>query len=182
MQRWTNVCTNFSPKKWGSGGRVPLSKSGGRRPPRPSSTTSLVLRSTDEYVHSATTRRPSKVWSTTSTIDLPRRNFLSPDLGQSSREKCVYFVGRACPDFFSYNTELERSKEAPVPKISSIRSSVSNFRQNADLRQTQSHEPWLVPRSLMAYRGKNRPCGSIDSAMRILLHFAPPRDTKQPRQ
>jgi len=23
LQQWTNFCTNFSPKKWGSGGRVP---------------------------------------------------------------------------------------------------------------------------------------------------------------
>jgi len=26
LQQWTDFCTNFSPKKWGSGGRVPLSK------------------------------------------------------------------------------------------------------------------------------------------------------------
>jgi len=33
LQQWTDFCTNFSPKKWGSGGCVPpVEKSGGRRP------------------------------------------------------------------------------------------------------------------------------------------------------
>ena len=33
LQQSTNFCTNFSPQKWGSGGRVPsVEKSGGRRP------------------------------------------------------------------------------------------------------------------------------------------------------
>ena len=110
------------------------------------------------------------------TIDLPRRNFLSPDLGQSSREKCVYFVGRACPDFF-HITPSWKGRRKPLCQKSAR--SVHLFRTfdrtpTCD-RQTQSHEPWLVPRSLMAYRGKNRPCGSVDSALRILLHFAPPR-------
>ena len=44
LQQWTNFCTNFSPQKWGSGGRVPLSKKlRGRRPPRPRFTTPLGL-------------------------------------------------------------------------------------------------------------------------------------------
>jgi len=34
LQQWTNFCTNFSPEKWGSGGRVPLLKKvGGCCPP-----------------------------------------------------------------------------------------------------------------------------------------------------
>jgi len=35
LQQWTNFCTNFSPKKWGSGRRVPLSKKVGRGAPSP---------------------------------------------------------------------------------------------------------------------------------------------------
>ena len=35
LQQWTNFCTNFSPKKWGSGGRFPpVEKSGGTPSPR----------------------------------------------------------------------------------------------------------------------------------------------------
>jgi len=34
LQQWTNFCTNFSPKKWGSEGRVPLSKKIGGAVPR----------------------------------------------------------------------------------------------------------------------------------------------------
>jgi len=32
LQQWTNFCTNFSPEKWGSGGRVPLLKKSGWMP------------------------------------------------------------------------------------------------------------------------------------------------------
>jgi len=48
LQQWTNVCTNFSPKKWGGvGDATPLSKkSGGRRPcASPPHYTAVVWRS-----------------------------------------------------------------------------------------------------------------------------------------
>jgi len=38
LQQWTNVCTNFSPKKWGEWGtRPPVEKSGGGTPSPPAS-------------------------------------------------------------------------------------------------------------------------------------------------
>ena len=56
-----------------------------------------------------------------STIDIPKQNILSPEFGTKFHREVPLFL--EIPEF-SFNTVQDEWKEAPVPKTSSIRSSV----------------------------------------------------------
>ena len=86
---------------------------------------------------------------TRSTIDMPKQNFLSPEFRENFRGKYPYF-GRY-PNFLT--TQWDRSKEAPKPKTSSIRLTLSReFRLVTD-RQTDKHRAIASTRVSIASRG-----------------------------
>ena len=91
--------------------------------------------------------RRRRRWVVDNAIDLPWRNFLRPDLGQSSREKCPSFFSRN-PNFLITQYGIGRRK--PACQIDAR--FVQSFRYNTGLWQTdrrtdtrrQHIPPWHI--------------------------------------